>query len=85
MGDGELPPDECIELALWEKFGWGPNETDRLTSLHLKRIFLILEQERVSRNAIEDLGKPDNQRFEAKKSEEAAAALQKIQQQNKQN
>lgn len=61
-----MPPVECIEMALWDRFKWGPEQTDRLTSRKLRIIFSILEQEKVSKDAIENLGKPDNERMQQK-------------------
>lgn len=60
-----MPPDECIEIALWDRFKWGPDQTDRFTSKRLKILFAILEQERVSKNAME-LGAPDSRRINQK-------------------
>jgi len=61
-----LPPVECIEISLWERFKWGPEQTDRLSSRKLRAIFAILEQERVSKDAIDNLGKPDPVRMQQK-------------------
>lgn len=58
MPRGYSPPDECIEITLWEKFGWGPEQTDRLPTAKLRKIFAILEQRRVSHDKMENLGKP---------------------------
>jgi len=66
MGQGEVPPDECIELALWERFGWGPDVTDKLDTWRLRRLFAILEQREVSRDAMYNLGKPDENRMATK-------------------
>ena len=63
---GELPPDECIEIALWDRFGWGPNDTDTIAAARLRKIFSILEQQRVTRDAIENLGNPNPDRMEEK-------------------
>lgn len=62
---GECAPDECIELTLWEKFGWGPEQTERLTTAKLRRIFGVMEQRRVSHDKIENLGRPTQAKAEA--------------------
>jgi len=66
---GEIPPDECIEIALWDRFGWGPSETDSLSPLRLRKIFVILEQQRVSKDAVENLGPPNEGRMAQKQSQ----------------
>jgi hypothetical protein len=62
---GELPPDICLEIALWDRFGWGPAETEGLSFKKLKECFLVLEQQRVSQDAVENLGKPTPEKEEA--------------------
>lgn len=58
-----MPPDEVVELALWERFpGWGPHVTDKITSTQLRKIFLIWEQRRVTQEAVER-GRPDPSRL----------------------
>jgi hypothetical protein len=61
---GQLPPDECVEIALWDRFGWGPEQTEKLTEGRLRIIFAILEQQRVSKDRMENLGNPDVRRAE---------------------
>jgi hypothetical protein len=61
-----MPPDECIELMLWDRFGWGPEQTSRFTLDQLRVMFAVIEQQRVSRDAVENLGKPDPDRVQAK-------------------
>lgn len=75
LGEGELPPNECIEIALWDRFGWGPTETNQLTSKQLRNIFIVMEQERWTKDAVENLGKPDFERFQKKKNDEAMQLL----------
>ena len=65
MPNGTSPPDECIEIALWEKFGWGPDQTEKLTLTKLRKIFAILEQRRITNDKIENFGKPTQARAEA--------------------
>lgn len=61
---GSSPPDECIEVTLWEKFGWGPDQTEKLTLTKLRKIFAVLEQRRITNDKIENFGKPTQQRAE---------------------
>ena len=61
-----MPPDECIELMLWDRFGWGPEQTSRFILDQLRMLFAVIEQQRVSRDAVENLGKPDPDRVQAK-------------------
>lgn len=61
-----MPPVECIEIALWERFKWGPEQTNHLTSRKLRIIFAILEQERVTKDATEVLGKPNYEKMQQK-------------------
>jgi len=61
-----MPPDECIELMLWDRFGWGPEQTSRFTLAQLRVFFAVIEQQRVSRDAVENLGKPDPDRVQSK-------------------
>lgn len=65
MGQGELPPDICIEIALWDRFGWGPEQTNKLTLAKLRTLFAVLEQQRVTKDAIENLGPPNPERLQA--------------------
>jgi ribulose bisphosphate carboxylase small subunit len=73
-----LPPDVCIEIALWERFGWGPKDTDDMPLRRMRELFAVLEQQRSSRNAI-DMGPPSYERMAAidakKKAEEAAKKI----------
>lgn len=39
--------DLFIEIALWDKFGWGPRETEKLTLEQLRFIFALLESKRM--------------------------------------
>ncbi len=64
MSSGDVPPDECIEILLWEKFHWSPAETDKLSSTKLRRLFLILEQQRVSSDSVQNLQPVDIQKVE---------------------
>jgi len=66
LKEGDMPPDECIELMLWDRFGWGPEQTQKFTLDQLRLMFAIIEQQRVSRDAVENLGKPDVDRVRAK-------------------
>jgi hypothetical protein len=79
---GQLPPDICIEIALWDRFGWGPKETEALTLPKLRELFAILEQQRVSRDAIENLGPPDHQKHSRKMQAKAIEETQKRHQAN---
>lgn len=58
-----MPPDVCIELALWERFGWGPSDTDEMPLKRMRELFAVLEQQRVSKNAVE-MGGPSQQKFD---------------------
>lgn len=66
LKEGDIPPDECIELSLWDRFGWGPEQTDRLTLPRLRMLFAILEQQKVTEDAIHNLGEPDYERMKMK-------------------
>ncbi len=63
MAKNELPPDLCVEIALWDRFGWGPLETETISLQKMREIFIVLEQQRVSRDAVENLGKPSEDKF----------------------
>ena len=63
LGKNELPPDICIEIALWDRFGWGPKETEEIDMKKIREMFVVLEQQRVSRDAIENLGRPSEEKF----------------------
>jgi hypothetical protein len=65
LARGELPPDICLEIALWDRFGWGPEATERLPFKKLKEIFLVLEQQRLTEDAVQNLGKPTAEKEEA--------------------
>lgn len=39
---------------MWDRFGWGPEQTDKFTLAGMKMLFAILEQQRVSRDAVEN-------------------------------
>lgn len=58
-----MPPAICIEVALWERFGWGPEVTDKFTDARLREMMIVLEQQRVSRDAVSNLGPPDSSRL----------------------
>ena len=58
-----MPPDICIELILWERFKWGPKDTENMTLKKMKELFAVLEQQRVSRDAVENLGPPTLERY----------------------
>lgn len=65
MPEGQSPPDICIEIALWDRFqGWGPEQTNRFTMSQLRVLFAVLEQQRVTRDSTENLGKPSPQKLE---------------------
>ena len=66
LTSGELPPDICLEISLWDRFGWGPEQTSAITQVKLREIFAILEQQRASKDAIDNLGSPDEARLRAK-------------------
>ena len=70
-----MPPDLCLELMLWDRFGWGPEQTERFSLADLRILFSIIEQQRVSRDAVENLGKPDPERVQSKIA--AAREMQK--------
>jgi len=72
MAKNELPPDLCIEIALWDRFGWGPNETESISLRKMREIFIVLEQQRISRDAMENLGRPTSE------SHDRIMAAQKI-------
>lgn len=84
MAEGDMPPDECIELMLWDRFGWGPEQTQRFSLTQLRVLFAVIEQQRVSRDAVENLGKPDPDRVQAKitQAEEARRRGKKPRQTN---
>ena len=68
-----MPPDECIEIALWDRFpGWSADETDKLTQSKMRRIFVILEQQRATKDAVESLGSPSEDRLKAKMAKRRA-------------
>src|SRR3990172_4202408 len=64
LGKNELPPDICIEIYLWERFGWSEIDTDHISMRKMREIFTALNQQRYSRDAVENLGKPDTERHE---------------------
>jgi hypothetical protein len=65
LPEGEAPPDICIEIALWDRFqGWGPEQTNRFTLTQLRVLFAVLEQQRVTKDSIENLGKPSSQKLD---------------------
>jgi hypothetical protein len=61
-----MPPDACVEISLWDRFGWGPEDTDRLTLAKIRIIFAVMEQQRVTKDAVEELGRPDEDRVRSK-------------------
>lgn len=50
---------------LWDRFGWGPEQTSKLTLAKLREMFAVLEQQRVDRDYRENLGGPDPERMHA--------------------
>lgn len=60
-----MPPDECIETALWDRFHWSWRDTDGLPQARLRRIFVVIEQQRATKDAVERLGSPDENRVKA--------------------
>lgn len=63
LSPGEYPPTICIEISLWDRFqGWGPDDTDKISFWKMKEIFTVLEQQRVSRDALENLGPPSDEK-----------------------
>ena len=65
MPEGASPPDICIEIALWDRFpGWGPEQTIKFTMTQLRVLFAVLEQQRVTRDSTENLGKPSAEKYE---------------------
>jgi hypothetical protein len=80
-----LPPDICIEIALWDRFGWGPEDTEFFTLRQMRELFSVLEQQRVSKDAVDF--KPDERRFrdsmERKRLEKATQEARNKQQSNK--
>ncbi len=66
LTSGEMPPDICLEISLWDRFGWGPDQTSSLTQVKLREIFAVLEQQRASRDARDNLGSPNEERLRAK-------------------
>jgi hypothetical protein len=68
-----LPPDECIEIALWDRFpGWSAEQTDKLTQSKMRRVFVILEQQRATKDAVDSLGKPNEDKLKAKMAKRRA-------------
>jgi hypothetical protein len=61
-----MPPEECIEIALWDRFHWSWRDTDGLAQAKMRRIFVVLEQQRTTKDAVENLGRPDEGRVKAK-------------------
>jgi hypothetical protein len=49
---------------LWDRFGWGPRDTEMMTLPKMRELFAVLEQQRVSRDAVEKLGAPNAGRIE---------------------
>jgi len=60
-----MPPDECIEISLWDRFHWSWKDTDGLSQQKLRKIFVVLEQQRATKDAVENLGSPDEDRVKA--------------------
>lgn len=50
-------------MRLWKEFGWGPDETEKLSAAKVREIFIAIEQRRVTSDAIHNLGGPDSNRF----------------------
>ena len=41
-----MPPNFALEIILWDRFGWGPEQTRSMTISQLRGLFLILEAQR---------------------------------------
>jgi hypothetical protein len=41
-----MPNDLFIQIAIWDRFGWGPRETDKLTLKQLRALFQALDAQR---------------------------------------
>ena len=68
---------------LWDRFGWGPKDTEEFTLKEIRYLFTVLEQQRVSRDAIENLGRPTpekHERFMAQLAEEAEHKMKRTDQ-----
>jgi hypothetical protein len=61
-----MPPEECIEIALWDRFHWSWRDTDGLDQAKMRRIFVVLEQQRATKDAVENLGRPNEDRIRSK-------------------
>ena len=57
-----MPLDLCVEMILWDRFHWGPEQTERMSLRKMRELFAVLEQQRVSRDAIQNLGPPTVER-----------------------
>lgn len=77
MAKNELPPDLCIEIALWDRFNWGPMDTESISLRKMREIFIILEQQRISKDAIENLGRPTEHKLQRILTERARDTEQK--------
>jgi hypothetical protein len=51
------PPFEVIELSLIEKFGWTPEDINKMPYKKLQELFLVLNQREVSSNSARQLKK----------------------------
>lgn len=81
-----MPPDICVEIALWDRFGWGPEQTRKITITELRILFAILEQQQVSRDYKERMGRGNQKRYDEIRmaQEEAKVKTTKINNQPKQ-
>jgi hypothetical protein len=47
---------------LWDRFGWGPKDTEDISFVKMRQIFLVLSQQQTSRDAVENLGPPSEEK-----------------------
>ena len=50
-----LAPPELIELGIYEKFGWTPDELDNVDLARMQRIFIAMQQREISRTEAEKM------------------------------
>lgn len=50
---------------MWDRFGWGPDDTERLSFWKMKELFVVLEQQRVTRDYIDNVGPPSEEKLKA--------------------
>jgi len=75
-GQNELPPDICIEVALWDRFHWGPKDTESMSLKEMRKLFIILQQQHVSRDKVEN--------FQASPERHEQMMAEKFRQENQQ-